>query len=72
MFIFSDGRQKRSTIEHVLELFVAEFIGTGLLLFLGCMGCAAVPNSVPIVPHYFHALAFGMAVLICVQVSNHN
>lgn len=54
-------------MEQVLELFVAEFIGTGLLLFLGCMGCASLPHSV--VPHYFHALTFGLAVLICVQVS---
>ncbi|KAK9746939.1 Major intrinsic protein [Popillia japonica] len=67
----ADGRKKKTAIENVLELFVAEFVGTGLLLFLGCMGCAVAPNSLPIVSHYFHALTFGLAVLICVQIIAH-
>jgi len=67
----TDGRKKKAALEHVLELFVAEFLGTGLLLFLGCMGCAVAPNTLPIVPHYFHALVFGLAVLICVQIIAH-
>ncbi|KAI4465196.1 aquaporin transporter [Holotrichia oblita] len=71
-FIFiPDGRRKKAVIENILELFVAEFVGTGLLLFLGCMGCAVAPNSYPIVSHYFHALTFGLAVLICVQIIAH-
>ncbi|GJQ70304.1 hypothetical protein Trydic_g22742 [Trypoxylus dichotomus] len=65
------GREKKAAIEGILELFVAEFIGTGLLLFLGCLACAGAPNALPIIPHYFHALAFGLAVLICVQLIAH-
>lgn len=65
-----DGRKKRAAIESILELFVAEFVGTALLLFLGCMGCAVAPNSLPIATYHFHAFTFGLSVLICVQVSN--
>jgi hypothetical protein len=53
--------------KQVLQMAVAEVIGTGMLIFLGCMG-----TVVGIVkgghPHLLVAFAFGLTVMICIQV----
>lgn len=55
---------KASTLDK-LSCFLAELLGTAILVFLGCMGCVktdAFPNS-----HLQIVLNFGFAVLIAIQ-----
>jgi len=55
---------KSSTLDKI-SCFLAELLGTGILVFLGCMGCvkiAAIPNT-----HLQMVLNFGLAVLIAIQ-----
>jgi hypothetical protein len=53
--------------KQVLQMSLAELIGTGMLVFLGCMG-----TVVGMVhgghPHLLVAFAFGLTVMICIQV----
>jgi glycerol uptake facilitator-like aquaporin len=52
-------------MHQVFVIFVAEFIGTFLLVFLGCAGCIPIkfiPESL------LMSFSFGFAVLIIVQV----
>lgn len=45
---------------------LAEFIGTGMLVFLGCMGCV---QSLGVVPSHLQiTLNFGLTVLLVIQV----
>jgi aquaporin related protein len=55
---------------QVLQMALAELIGTGMLIFLGCMGTVVGMSHSPH-PHLLVALAFGLAVMICIQVSEH-
>jgi aquaporin related protein len=53
---------------QVLRMALAELVGTGMLIFLGCMGTVVGMSHSPH-PHLLVALAFGLAVMICIQVS---
>lgn len=55
---------------QVLQMALAELVGTGMLIFLGCMG-TVVGMSHTAHPHLLVALAFGLAVMICIQVREH-
>lgn len=46
----------------------AELIGTGLLVFVGCMGCMSTLAGGSI-PHAQISFTFGFAVMFCIQVS---
>lgn len=48
--------------------FMSELLGTALLMFLGCMGCAPQADDPPAV-HHMSALSFGLVVLLIIQVS---
>ncbi|XP_030372201.1 aquaporin AQPcic [Scaptodrosophila lebanonensis] len=53
-----------STLDKICA-FLGELIGTGMLVFLGCMGCVKTdlfPNN-----HLQIILNFGLAVMICIQ-----
>uniref|UniRef100_A0A6P4FR96 Aquaporin isoform X1 n=2 Tax=Drosophila rhopaloa TaxID=1041015 RepID=A0A6P4FR96_DRORH len=55
---------KGSTLDKI-SAFLGELLGTGILVFLGCLGCASpttTPNS-----HLQIVLNFGFAVLIAIQ-----
>ncbi|XP_017040699.1 aquaporin AQPcic isoform X2 [Drosophila ficusphila] len=55
---------KGSTLDKI-SAFLGELIGTGILVFLGCMGCVSTtqfPNH-----HLQIVLNFGFAVLIAIQ-----
>lgn len=54
--------------EHLdlLTLFLAEVIGTGLLLFIGCMGCVEGLGFIP--SHLTICLNFGLAVMIIINI----
>jgi len=55
---------KQSTLDKIC-CFLAELIGTGLLVFLGCMGCIkndAFPNN-----HLQIVLNFGLVVMVVIQ-----
>ncbi|XP_033253988.1 aquaporin AQPcic-like isoform X1 [Drosophila miranda] len=57
-------KMKGSTLDKIC-CFLAELIGTGMLIFLGCMGCVKsdlFPNN-----HLQIILNFGLAVMICIQ-----
>ncbi|KAH8300334.1 hypothetical protein KR044_012955, partial [Drosophila immigrans] len=57
-------RMKGSTLDKI-SCFLAELLGTGILVFLGCMGCVKTelfPNE-----HLQIVLNFGFAVLIAIQ-----
>jgi Ca2+/Na+ antiporter len=53
---------------QVLQMALAEVVGTGMLIFLGCMGTVVgmVPDGGH--PHLLVAFAFGLTVMICIQV----
>lgn len=55
----------KTTMYDTIRRFISEMTGTGLLVFLGCMGCA---HSAPPLNSYFQmCLNFGLVVLVLVQ-----
>lgn len=54
-----------STVDK-MSIFLAEFIGTALLLFLGCMGGVSLGSSPT--EHLLSALAFGLIVMMVIQI----
>lgn len=56
---------KTETIDKI-SIFLAELLGTGLLVFMGCMGC--IGSLGVATTHLNICLIFGLAVMICVQV----
>jgi glycerol uptake facilitator-like aquaporin len=52
---------------QVLQMAIAELLGTGVLVFLGCMG-TVVGMVHPSHPHLLTAFAFGITVMIAIQV----
>lgn len=61
-------RDNLSTLDRA-TLFAAEFVATGILVFLGCMGCMnrIAPNGS--IPHEQVSWTFGLAVMVAIQVS---
>lgn len=55
---------KLATLDKI-SVFLAEFMGTGILVFLGCMGCVHISESQP---HLNIALNFGLAVMLIVNI----
>ncbi|KAI7815657.1 Entomoglyceroporin-1 [Rhyzopertha dominica] len=53
-----------------IKLCASEFVGTAILLFLGCMGCVASITGGPI-PHEQISFTFGLAVMISLQCFGH-
>lgn len=49
-------------------MFCAELFGTGLLLYLGCMGCVPEVDNPPAF-HHMSSLSFGLVILLIIQVS---
>ncbi|KAF5271375.1 hypothetical protein FQA39_LY08173 [Lamprigera yunnana] len=60
---------KLSTLDRVI-LCAAEFFGTAILVFVGCMSCA-VGLSGGEVPHEQISLAFGLGIMLAVQTFGH-
>ncbi|XP_039302924.1 aquaporin AQPcic isoform X3 [Solenopsis invicta] len=60
---------EESTMKSTLIAGLAELIGTGMLVFLGCMGCIAGLDVVP--PHLQITLTFGFAVMVVIQCIGH-
>lgn len=54
----------KNEIVEKLSIFLAELIGTGLLVFLGCMGCIAWPGNT----HLQMTINFGLVVMMIIQV----
>jgi aquaporin related protein len=53
--------------KEFIQVFLAEVLGTAILLFIGCMGC--VMDYLPsYVAHLQICLNFGFAVMICIQI----
>jgi glycerol uptake facilitator-like aquaporin len=52
---------------QVLQMLLAELVGTGMLIFLGCMGTVVGMTHAPH-PHLLTAFAFGLTVMIVIQV----
>lgn len=59
--------QGEGTVKSTLIAGLAELIGTGILVFLGCMGCIAGLGVAPV--HLQITLTFGFAVMVVIQVS---
>lgn len=55
---------ERATIIEKLSIFLAESLGTGLLVFLGCLGCITWGQPYN---HLQTVLSFGLVILIVVQ-----
>lgn len=49
----------------------AELIGTGLLVFIGCMGCMKSMVLDGIIPHVQISFTFGLAVMFIIQMFGH-
>lgn len=56
---------KQSHLE-LLIVFLAECIGTGLLLFIGCLGAVETTHGPP--SHLSTSLGFGLAVMIIINI----
>lgn len=50
----------------VLAMFLGELLGTGLLIFLGCMGCISWNGQPP--SSLQSSLTFGMVVMLIIQM----
>lgn len=50
----------------LLIVFLAECIGTGLLVFIGCLGAVPTAHGPP--PHISVALGFGLAVMLIINI----
>lgn len=50
----------------LLTVFLAETIGTGMLVLLGCMGCVTIGEHAP--SHLSITLAFGLAVMLILNI----
>lgn len=61
--------QGESKVKTTLVAGLAELVGTGMLVFLGCMGCIAGLGVVP--PHLQITLTFGLAVMVVIQCIGH-
>ncbi|KAJ8939117.1 hypothetical protein NQ314_011230 [Rhamnusium bicolor] len=60
--------EKHDQIPEYFIMFMSESIGTGLLMFLGCMGCVAEVDNPPAV-HHMSSLSFGLVVLLIIQTT---
>lgn len=58
--------QEKESSQELLKCALAEVLGTGLLVFLGCMGCIGGFGIAP--SHLQITINFGLAVLIVIQV----
>ncbi|XP_055527526.1 aquaporin AQPAe.a-like [Wyeomyia smithii] len=56
---------KKAALDSI-AILLAELIGTGLLVLLGCMGCVAGLGHTP--SHFELCINFGLVVMIIVQV----
>lgn len=56
---------------QVVRMSLAEVIGTGMLIFLGCMGTVVGMVQGGRHSHLLVAFAFGLAVMICIQSVGH-
>lgn len=56
---------KQETLDKI-SIFLAELLGTALLVFIGCMGC--IGSLGVAVTHLNICLIFGLAVMMCVQI----
>lgn len=65
-FVIQD---KLTTLDRV-TLFASELIATGILVFVGCMGCVTRIAGGSI-PHEQISWTFGLAVMIAIQVSHY-
>jgi len=58
--------------KQVLQMALGEFVGTGMLVFLGCMGTiVGMVHGGGGHPHLLVAFAFGLTVMICIQIMAH-
>lgn len=62
--------QYSTTAWRVIEIFIAEMLGTGMLLFFGCMGSITWVEDVPL-PPYQGALVFSVVVASVIQVGTY-
>lgn len=53
-------------LKELITAFIAETIATGLLMFLGCMGCAKTENYVP--SQLSISLGFGFTVMLIINI----
>ncbi|XP_060516952.1 aquaporin AQPAe.a-like isoform X2 [Cylas formicarius] len=63
--ILSGGQKKQYVVN-----FLSELLGTTLLMFLGCMGCITQVDNPPAV-HHMSSLAFGLVILLIIQIFGH-
>ncbi|XP_050510894.1 aquaporin AQPAe.a-like isoform X1 [Diabrotica virgifera virgifera] len=55
---------------NAVTMFASEFIGTGLLMFIGCMGCVPEFDN-PAAVHHMASLTFGLVILLIIQTFGH-
>ncbi|XP_043463196.1 aquaporin AQPAe.a-like [Leptopilina heterotoma] len=56
---------EEATLKQTVVLGLSEFLGTSILVFLGCMGCVGTPSHLQI------TLNFGLSVMIVIQIFGH-
>lgn len=63
--------RKFMTPEERVGIFVAEMMGTALLLYLGCFAVAIQVFDKSNFPPYFGGIVFGLAVMMIIQMFGH-
>lgn len=67
---FKKAMQGKTSTKDLLLTSFAELLGTGVLVFLGCMGCSGgLTKDMQAPPHLQVTINFGVAVLIVIQVT---
>jgi aquaporin related protein len=64
------GKGKGNDSPPYMTMFVAEVLGTGFLMFLGCMGCISSYDE-PEQSHHFCGITFGLTVMLIIQSFGH-
>lgn len=65
--VFTFSESVWSVEKGTMTMFIAEVLGTGILLFVGCMGSIGTMGSIP--PPLQSSMAFGMTVNLLIMVN---
>ncbi|KAL3266958.1 hypothetical protein HHI36_011107 [Cryptolaemus montrouzieri] len=68
--IMDKKRSIFAVLKPYLTIFLAEVLGTMILIFVGCGSGIKFDGDVP-VSHHLDALGFGLAVLLAIQIFGH-
>lgn len=60
---------KMLSVKDITRIIIAEIIGTGMLVFFGCMGCVNWSDGK--MTNFQPAISFGLAAMYVIQIFGH-